>query len=229
MADRKPDFAYFESVQQLATWRTTSASTLHIANTPLLPRPEAVPPAAAFSDPARGQSAIPQAIPRVLVCHDFKGGYLPHEAAQGVESSATVYTCEYLQYIDTFVYFSHKLVAIPPVSWINLMHKNGVKILGTILVEGDSGDSDLRKIFKQSPDGPDSTFYANQFVSLAKTYGFDGWLLNFESRFPPDTFDLPIFHSWLDYLREEMHRNIPGSQVIWCDSHKLGMESPANR
>ena len=229
MADPTSDFAYFESVHQLAIWRTTSASTLHISNTPLLPRPQAsrpIPPAAAPTG-TQEQSTIPK-IRRVLICHDFKGGYLPYEVAQGIESSTTVYTCEYLQYVDTFVYFSHKLVAIPPVSWINLMHKNGVKILGTFIVEGGSGSSKLGEIFKPGPDSPDAAFYANQLVLLAKTYGFDGWLLNFESTFPTDIFDLPIFHSWLDYLKDEMHRVIPGSQVIWYDFHKQGMESSAN-
>ena len=228
MADPTPDFAYFESVHQLASWRTTSASTLHISNTPLLPRPQPVPPATPSPTQTQEQSAVPR-IARLLVCHDFKGGYLPHEAAQGIEGSTTVYTCEYLQYVDIFVYFSHKLVAVPPVSWINLMHKNGVKILGTIIVEGDSGPLNLHKIFKPSLDSPDAAFYANQLVLLAKTYGFDGWLLNFESPLPSDIFDLPIFHSWLDYLREEMHRTIPGSQVIWYNPHTLGVDAPANQ
>ena len=95
------------------------------------------------------------------------------------------------------------------------MHRNGVKILGTFLVEHDTGPVELRKIFEEGTDGPDASFYVNQLVSLAKTYGFDGWLLNFESSFPSGTFDLPIFQSWLDYLKDEMHRAVTGSQVIW--------------
>ncbi|KAF8454938.1 glycosyl hydrolase family 85-domain-containing protein [Terfezia claveryi] len=171
----------------------------------------------ARSPPSKTQFATPQLNP-LLVCHDFKGGYLAHEAAQGVASSETVYTCEYLQFINIFVYFSHKRVAVPPASWINLMHKNGVKILGTFLVEHDTGAVELRKIFREGTDSPDASFYANQLVSLAKTYGFDGWLLNFESSFPSGTFDLPIFQSWLDYLKDEMHRAVTESQVIWYDA-----------
>jgi len=95
------------------------------------------------------------------------------------------------------------------------MHKNGVKILGTFLVEHDTGPVELRKIFQADTGGPDASFYADQLVSLAKTYGFDGWLLNFESPFPSGTFDLPIFQSWLDYLKDEMHRALTGSLVIW--------------
>ncbi|RPB26342.1 hypothetical protein L211DRAFT_901380 [Terfezia boudieri ATCC MYA-4762] len=227
-----PDFIYFESVEQLASWHPSSASPIHISNTPLFPRAhisnpipqpstqqDVTPCPAARRDhtPSKTQSATPQLTP-LLVCHDFKGGYLAHEAAQGIASSETVYTCEYLQYIDIFVYFSHKRVAVPPASWINLMHKNGVKILGTFLVEHDTGAVELRKIFGEGTDGPDASFYANQLVSLAKTYGFDGWLLNFESSFPSGTFDLPIFQSWLEYLKDEMHRAVTGGQVIWYDA-----------
>lgn len=244
-----PDFIYFESVDQLARWHPSTASSLHISNTPLFPRAHtsnptppstitddttpgttttttaASAPAASRDDPPpQTQSALPQITP-LLVCHDFKGGYLPHEVAQGIESSETVYTCEYLQYVDTFVYFSHKRVAVPPASWINLMHKNGVKILGTFLLEGDAGPVELREIFHPSEDGHDASFLANQLVSLAKVYGFDGWLLNFESTFPSGTFDFPIFHSWLDYLKDEMHRAVPGSQVIWYSLSSIPLKT----
>lgn len=34
------------------------------------------------------------------------------------------------QYIDTFVYFSHRMFTLPPVCWTNAAHKHGVSILG---------------------------------------------------------------------------------------------------
>ena len=217
MADRPaatPDFTFFESVAALAAWDACDANPLHISNTPLLTRTTAGPPADG-SSPEKASST------RMLVCHDFKGGYHAYEGPQGIVSAETVYTCEYLQFVDIFVYFAHKRVAIPPAAWINYMHKNGVKVLGTFIVEGDNGSSELREIFQ--PETENTVYhaghYANQLASIAETYGFDGWLLNFESRFPREIFDFPIFSSWLDYLRDELHRLVPGSQLMWYGRH----------
>ena len=32
--------------------------------------------------------------------------------------------------IDTFIYFSHQLLTIPPPMWINAAHRHGTKVLG---------------------------------------------------------------------------------------------------
>lgn len=34
--------------------------------------------------------------------------------------------------IDIFCYFSHHLVTVPPLGWINVAHAHGVKIIGNI-------------------------------------------------------------------------------------------------
>jgi len=36
--------------------------------------------------------------------------------------------------IDTFIYFSHQLVTIPPPVWINSAHLHGTKVLGMFAV-----------------------------------------------------------------------------------------------
>ena len=91
------------------------------------------------------------------------------------------YSCNYLQYVETFIYFSHKLVCIPPTAWINTCHRHGVKVLGTFIMEGDAHAKAIGKMFDQT-DG--EYVVARRLASMAKTYGFDGWLLNIETDFP---------------------------------------------
>jgi mannosyl-glycoprotein endo-beta-N-acetylglucosaminidase len=68
------------------------------------------------------------------------------------------------------------------------------------------------KFQKDAPDG--NRFYARKLVEIAKHFGFDGYLMNFECEIK----DVEILLDWLNFLREELHREIPGSLLIWYDS-----------
>jgi len=59
------------------------------------------------------------------------------------------------------------------------MHRNGVKILGTVILESDKIHSE------RMLDQKDGEFaVAKQLATIADAYGFDGWLLNVEIEFP---------------------------------------------
>ena len=141
---------------------------------------------------------------KLMLCHDMNGGYNEDRFPQGGDESF-VYNFFYWQHIDQFVYFSHKRVSIPPPVWTNAAHRNGVKMLGTVMLENHN-DSDQEFLelmygpcFHKTPQdlkrsetlqklcgsGQDtSMFYADQLVAMAKYYGFKGWLLNFETPVP---------------------------------------------
>jgi mannosyl-glycoprotein endo-beta-N-acetylglucosaminidase len=90
---------------------------------------------------------------KLLVCHDFKGGYGQDSVVQGVSTGSfnvafkvqdffdNVYPFVHWALVDCFVYFSHRCITIPPVTWINAAHKNGTKILGTFITEWEPGFS----------------------------------------------------------------------------------------
>ena len=89
-------------------------------------------------------------VPKTLVCHDMKGGYLDDRYPF---ISTIIYISKYFSFkrsylagspnsdaycftqwnlIDTFVYFSHHFVTIPPPCWIHAAHLHGVPVLGVV-------------------------------------------------------------------------------------------------
>ncbi|EGG16647.1 Endo-beta-N-acetylglucosaminidase [Cavenderia fasciculata] len=175
---------------------------------------------------------------QIIHCHDMMGGYLPYETdEQGYQGSRKDnnrgdndekdnvfynYTFKYWQLVDTFIYFTHQRISIPPIGWINSSHKNGVKILGTIITEWEGGVNDACRLV----DGIDIDLNSQEFkghvfidrlVDIAVHCGFDGWFINIESDLPNKNYAIK-YKQMLEYFTETMHRAVNGSLVIWYDS-----------
>jgi endo-beta-N-acetylglucosaminidase D len=193
--DKLKGFTYFDTFEQLETWEESGSDSLQRANVPLLPR----------SGSARdelGKAAV-------LVCHDYAGNYHDYEGVSGIGLNEEMYACEHLQYVDTFIYFSHKLACVPPPTWINTLHRNGVKALGTILIEPQTPDPEM--LLQHGNDGP-SFPLAKKLADLAKYYDFDGWLVNIEKPFPIGVWDPYTLQAFLRQLRLELGEK---KQLIW--------------
>lgn len=149
--------------------------------------------------------------PKILFCHDMMGGYLEDRFVYG-SMKPDSYRFHHWQQIDSFVYFSHHMVTIPPLGWISAGHKHGVKVLGTFIVESDPG----KKILEEMKEGDLVSKAASQLALVAEKYCFDGWLINIESEMDA-TFG-PFFTEFLKAVTEETHKSVPGSLVIWYDS-----------
>ena len=122
-------------------------------------------------------------------------------------------------------------MTIPPPSWTDIAHKHGVKMLGTLIFEQWGDVKSIGKEAKIMMDGriaaridfsPDRStqaeegnlFYARKLVKIAKHFGFEGYLMNFE---------VVIEHpeellKWLKFLRAELHREVQGAELMWYDS-----------
>lgn len=191
-------FAYFDTFDQLEEWDESLSDPLQRANTPLLLRPGAV------QDEGGGAS--------VLLCHDYAGNYHDYEHIQQVGVDDESYSCEYLQYVDTFVYFSHKLACIPPPSWTNLLHRNGVKVLGTLLVEPQTKEIERLLDHSKTEDGSLNFVTARKLADIATHYGFDGWLVNIEKPFPKDHWSAALLEAFLSQLKDHLG---PHHQLLW--------------
>lgn len=116
--------------------------------------------------------------------------------------------------IDSIQLNRFKLVCIPPPSWTNTLHRNGVKVLGTFLVEPQS--TDIAKILQRTPSNTHGWEYtlASQLTHVARFYGFDGWLINLEKTFPISEWNLSKLEAFLGQLASSFDDGC----VIWYDS-----------
>jgi endo-beta-N-acetylglucosaminidase D len=198
-------FAYFDSFEELNQWTEAKVDPLHKANTPLLRRPD-IP--ASFH---KTESS------NVMVMHDYRGAYLEsgYEACQGAIVSAKDYILEYWQQVETFNYFTHFRVSIPPPTWVNTGHRNGTLVLGTFCIEG--GDQAKAKhILDKNKNGKYTL--ADILARMAACYGFDGWLMNVETDINVDDSVWDggkALEAFLTQLRGGLKSLPSGGKVIW--------------
>ncbi|XP_064478947.1 LOW QUALITY PROTEIN: cytosolic endo-beta-N-acetylglucosaminidase-like [Ornithodoros turicata] len=149
--------------------------------------------------------------PKTLLCHDMMGGYLEDRFVNG-SKSCNSYRFYHWDKIDVFVYFSHHLVTIPPVGWINAAHRHNVKVLGTFITEWDAGSEVLERIKRDNLTAD----VATRLADIAHAYGFDGWLMNIESTMADGCG--AFMEDFLSAIASATHRKVEGSMVLWYDS-----------
>ncbi|KAF2119007.1 glycosyl hydrolase family 85-domain-containing protein [Lophiotrema nucula] len=218
--DRLKGFCYFDTFDQLDRWTEAEADPIQRSNTPLMVRP-----------PSRVPIGKNKA--NILICHDSSGNYHDYENVRSIGVDEESYSCEYLQFVDTFIYFSHKLVCIPPPPWTNTLHRNGVKSLGTLLIEPQTKDSErlLQHIASSGGASKRLNFpLAKKLAAIAKHYGFDGWLVNIEKPFPSETWDTHVLGAFLEELRNNLG---PSKDLIWYDAltiaNKINYQNTLNQ
>ncbi|SPO21966.1 related to Endo-b-N-acetylglucosaminidase [Ustilago trichophora] len=170
----RPD--YFDSLDDLHLWYQMQYGDVLQDHLELCSK-HVGPPRASSS---RTTSSIIPAT-KLAVCHDFKGGYTEEPSKRG-------YTLEHMHLVDTFIYFSHKRVSIPPISWLSAASRSGTKVLGTLIFEWEESIPDVAKLLR----GPErkamplrgepcfSPQYAVELIQLALDRGFSGYLVNIE-------------------------------------------------
>ncbi|KAM7069064.1 cytosolic endo-beta-N-acetylglucosaminidase [Molossus nigricans] len=188
---------YLSSLEELLAWTPDVEDGFNVALVPFQSR----------------QPPLSSRRPRTLLCHDMMGGYLDDKFIQG-SAAQNPYTFYHWQHIDIFVYFSHHMVTVPPVGWINAAHRHGVCVLGTFITEWKEGGQ-LCEAFLA---GDDRSYQAvaDRLVLMAQFLHFDGWLINIENSLSLAAVgNTPRF---LQYLTSQLHQQVPGGLVLWYDS-----------
>ncbi|XP_046438826.1 cytosolic endo-beta-N-acetylglucosaminidase 1-like isoform X2 [Daphnia pulex] len=158
------------------------------------------------------QDCLVKNVPKTLVCHDMKGGYLDDSLIDGC-SNQEAYNFIQWSIIDIFVYFSHHFITIPPPCWIHGAHVHGVPILGTIITEWDEGAATCKQIFS-SKDSVDD--FVSSLTQLTLHHNFDGWLINIENPLEEVSIDNVIY--FLRRLKQELVFAGNCGKIIWYDS-----------
>lgn len=146
---------------------------------------------------------------KLLVCHDMKGNYLSDIRGNGALFE-DAFCITGMRRLESFCYFSHHFVSVPPRQWVKLCKKNGVKVLGAILTEWDAGQKLCAEAFKSTDDA--GKLAAFLFL-LSKKYMIDGWLVNIENSL--SNVEVKSLLHFLRVLRALMRSWNPDSLVIW--------------
>ena len=200
--DVSQGFAYFNTFDEVIGWKPSAIDPLQQPNVPLCER-ALITNASIWPLPTDGNRT------ETLLCHDFKGGYLDCESVRPTSSHSAIYSCEYLHSVGIFVYFSHHLVSIPPPTWTNCLHTNGVKVLGTFILEPQTHNAD--RLFDLINN--DGYVMAIRLTDMAEAFGFDGWLLNFEKELPQNS----TSHI-ADFIEDLKSRLGKDRIVLWYDA-----------
>ncbi|KAG2497145.1 hypothetical protein HYH03_004736 [Edaphochlamys debaryana] len=192
---------------------STSTHASSSTSTPAHPAPAAASAASAGTGPAGPGGAQAGPLPRLLVCHDMMGGYLADRFVQGAPEPGAYRLWQWPQ-IDVFIYFSHRMVTLPPPGWVAAAHRNGVRVLGTFITEWEEGRSRCERLFA-SPAAARTA--ADQLAALAAHGGFEGWLVNIENGLDPAL--VPNVTHFVAHLRARMAAAVgPQALVIWYDA-----------
>eukprot|EP01064_Diplonema_japonicum_P009188 TRINITY_DN16666_c0_g1_i1.p1 TRINITY_DN16666_c0_g1~~TRINITY_DN16666_c0_g1_i1.p1 ORF type:complete len:1040 (+),score=214.51 TRINITY_DN16666_c0_g1_i1:38-3157(+) len=149
---------------------------------------------------------------KILLCHDMQGNYTkadrsPYGAPRETDIDG-LWRVRDWSVCDVFVYFSHCMVAVPPVGWVNACRANGVPCMASLVLEHADGQRQLSKMLASHDAMTNSVL---KLVEIEEALGFSGYLINFEVSIPPTA--VPLLIEFVELLKA-----LSSGPVIWYDS-----------
>lgn len=163
--------------------------------------------------------------PSVTVLHDAKSGYDVCEDKLVLgdydHPSGNHYWLRWPELVDEFIYFSHSFLTVPSATWVNCLHRHGIPVVGSFVLQEVEGRYTDPSLFRRDDDG--EYRLVKILVSLCQLFHFEGWLLKFETRFTGGP------RSAMDFVRALQNRlrtNVKQGRLIWCDSYVTTLNKP---
>lgn len=152
---------------------------------------------------------------QISVCHDFKGGYQLGQDLYPIgeygDKLTVPYSLRFPELVDSFIYFSHHCVSVPPVGWSNYLHRYNIPVLGTLIFEQSWTSGELF-----SCDSEGTFVFVKLLTKLCNIFKFEGYIINFETCFQSES---KLAMQFLKALTNSVELNVHCGQIIWYDSY----------
>lgn len=150
------------------------------------------------------------ASPKVLYCPDGMNNLANSTTEQ---EQFNLFNFTNWQYIDIFCWFGGT-VQIPTKPWIDAAHRNGVKIIGCLFLAPNVYGGTEQNMADLLVKDADSNFIAAQKLrEIADYYGFDGWIMNFETNVSSKMGSRGL--EFMQYYKSLLDE---GEELIWYDA-----------
>ena len=143
---------------------------------------------------------------KVLYCPDWINNWVPEI---DVFEPFNKFFISQWQYIDILVWFHGGGIVIPKGPWVNAAHKNGVKVIGTVMFYPNTPG--LTSLLAR--DSNDNYLAVPILIEMAEFYGFDGWFFNIEQSSTSANAT-----KMLELMAEYKEQSNESLELIWYDA-----------
>ncbi|MDP4536663.1 glycoside hydrolase [Alkalimonas collagenimarina] len=201
------------TLQQALDWSEKQAvSELHVrASEPLAPR----------SIPEQGQ-LWPELDPRLQVLIAPDG--MDNLAFEQPQSEMNYYLFRHWSSIDVLNWFAgtaDNTVNLPAASWVDVAHRNGVKVIGSVFFAPTAWGGQPERLAAALQQDEQGGFpLADKLLAMATFYGFDGWLMNQETDLSalPEQEARHIASQMQQFMAYLMQQRPEGMEIHWYDA-----------
>ncbi|MEN3157973.1 glycoside hydrolase [Alkalimonas sp. NCh-2] len=123
--------------------------------------------------------------------------------------------------LNWFAGTADNTVNLPAASWVDVAHRNGVKVIGSVFFAPTAWGGQPERLAAALKQDEQGGFpLADQLLAMALFYGFDGWLINQETDLSalPEQEARHIAAKMQQFMAYLMQRRPEGMEIHWYDA-----------